>query len=307
MSLGHSAFIGTGAYTTVILFDELHVSPWLGAIAGGMVAVSFAAVFGMVLLPLRGLYYVLGTVALAVSLGDFVSGTQTLGPIALNGGDGVNILPIQASLLNMQFTANRPLILIMLCVLGGTILIARRVGRGRAGLHLHAMGDNEQLAKALGVPVTRKKVVIFCLSAFLSALGGTVWAQYALSVSPGGVFSLNTALLPVMVSAMGGIGASVWSPVVGSAILVIPADYLQITLGSRLPSGAASAIYGIILIIVVLGFPKGVVGTLLERRTIPTTVLNWTKRYVNRRAVAALDAKSGGYGLTPEGEREHES
>lgn len=312
LSLGHSAFIGTGAYAAVILFDQLSVSPWLGALAGGLVAVILAAVFGMVLLPLRGLYYVLGTVALAVSLGDFVSGTQQLGPIALNGGDGVNILPIQASFWNMQFRTNRPLIIIAWLLLGVTIVVARRVGRGRVGLHLHAMGDNEQLAKALGVAVTQKKVVIFCVSAFLSALGGTIWAQYALSVSPGGVFSLNTALLPVMVAAMGGIGASVWAPVVGSAILVIPADYLQITLGSRLPSGAASAIYGVILVVVVLGFPKGVVGTMLEHRRFWSVLIGRMRRFLGTAEhqhggeIAALRAR-GSYEVISEGEGDGET
>jgi len=110
--------------------------------------------------------------------------------------------------------------------------------------------------------VAREKLRAMALSAALTALGGTFYAQYLLFIDPEAVFPLSLSILICLVSVLGGVG-TLWGPVVGAGVLVPLSEYTRVWLGG---TGKALdlVIYGALIVLVAVAQPSGLVG--LARR-----------------------------------------
>lgn len=259
-SLGNTIFIGAGAYVSSTLFVKFGVSPWLGMWAGAALALVLAYLIGAVTfrLHLRGLYFAMVTLALAEMAQVLVENSQDLG-----GAFGM-LIPVRGTdLAAFQFESRTVYYYLILAMVVGAAAVMAAVQRSRLGLMLEGLRDNENAAKAVGVPVIRSMQLAFALSAVLSALGGSFIAQYTLFIDPPTMFSWGQAvvlLLPVIIG-----GSRHWSgPIVGAIVLELVADVSRLAFGTSV-KGLAQMLYGIVVIAVVMKARIGIVDWIIER------------------------------------------
>lgn len=258
-SLGNTIFVGAGAYTSSYLFVRYGVSPWLGMWAGAAIAMALSYLIGAVTfrLNLRGLYFAMVTLALAEMAQVLVENTQPLG-----GAYGI-LIPVRGNdALAMQFESRAVYYYVILFMVVAAACVMTWVQRGRLGLMLNGLKDNENAARAVGVPVVRSMQLAFALSAMLAALGGTFMAQYMLFIDPK-MFSWTEAVLFLLPAIIG--GTRHWSgPIVGAIVLQLVADLSRLAFGASV-NGLAQLIYGVIVIIVVMRTRAGIVDWVIER------------------------------------------
>jgi branched-chain amino acid transport system permease protein len=259
ISLGHAAFFGLGAYTSTLLVARAGVSPWLGMAAGAAAAVLVSQAVGFPVFRLRGHYFAIATIA----VGEIVQ-TLFLNWDWAGGARGV-FVPITRpdSFVSFQFNDSRAVyyyIALGLLLLG--LAVTRRLERSRVGYYFRAVREDQDAAASLGVHVAREKQRAMAVSAGLTALGGTFYAQYLLFIDPEAVFPLSLSILICLVAVLGGVG-TLWGPVVGAAVLVPLSEYTRVWLGG---TGRALdlVIYGALIVVVAVAQPGGLVG--LARR-----------------------------------------
>jgi branched-chain amino acid transport system permease protein len=253
LSLGHAAYFGLGAYTSTILLIRFGISPWIGILAGGVVAMLASLPIGALCFRLRGPYFAIATIATAqvlmllfLKFRDFAWGAE--GTTLPNFGD---------SPLMMQFDSKAAYYYIALAMLTIGLAITYAIERSWMGYYLVAVGEDEDAAEAIGVDALRIKRNVYLISAFLTALGGTFYVQYIYFIDPNTAFSFNISVEAALVSIVGGIG-TLWGPVVGTVLLEATAALLQSWLGSGY-GGVQLTVYSLILIAVILWQPAGLI------------------------------------------------
>lgn len=252
LSLGHALFFGVGAYTSSLLFLKLHISPWLGMISGAGLAAFLGALIGLLTLRLKGPFFGLATIAFA----------QVFMIIAVNwksvtlGSQGVNI-PYQPGFGNMIFDSKIPYYFIAFVLAAIAFVIAKWLERSKYGYRLMAVRGSDAAAQALGINTVSVKLIILMVSSALTAMAGTVYAQYIAIIEPFHEFSFATSVQMVLMSMIGGLGTSV-GPVFGALVVVGLNTFLRDLL-TGVGGGMQGIIYGILLVFVVLFLPEGVI------------------------------------------------
>jgi branched-chain amino acid transport system permease protein len=258
LSLGHAAYFGLGAYTSTILQIQYGVSPWIGLIAGGIVAALASLPIGALCFRLRGPYFAIATIATA----------QVLMLLFLKfrdfawGAEGTTIPNLGDAPLMMQFESKAAYYYIALAMLAIGLTITWLIERSWMGYYLVAVGEDEDAAQAVGVNAPRIKRDIYMISAFLTALAGTFYTQYIYFIDPNTAFSFSVSVEAALVSIVGGIG-TLWGPVIGTVLLEATSALLQSWLGSGL-SGVQLTVYSLILIAVILWRPTGLIGLVTD-------------------------------------------
>lgn len=269
VSLGHGAFMGIGAYGVTLLWNELGLSPWLGAPIAIAAAALFAVVIGWPCFRFRitGHYFALVTLAateivrlVIVALRDLTGGSLGMTPkTALAEG------PV--AIAAMQFAAKEVWLYIALLVWLAGVLVWRAVDRSMLRYALEAAGQDEDAAASIGVDVTRAKLGITVLSAVLTAVGGIVYAQYQLYVAPETVSGIAISLQIVFAVIAGGMFLQL-GPTVGAVFTLALTEGLRVAIGHTIPS-LDGLIYGLLLVLFIVYMPKGILGqslALLGRR-----------------------------------------
>jgi len=261
-SFGHAAFFGLGAYTSTLLLVRAGVSPWLGFWAGGLVAAAFGCFAGSLAFRygLRGPYFALVTLAFA----------EMLRLIAVNwmgiGGPMGILIPLPPggdSWWRLQFREKLPYYYVMLGLLAVALWLTRRLERSRLGYTLAAIRENEDAAEASGVDTRRAKLSAMALSAFLTALGGTFYAQYFSFVDPTLAFGVPVSVEILLRPIVGGPG-TLAGPLLGSLVLTPLSELTRWAIRGR--PGVDLMIYGAILVLVITFLPRGLIGGWRVRR-----------------------------------------
>ena len=258
LSLGHAAYFGLGAYTSTIMQIKFGISPWIGMLAGGVVAMLASLPIGAVCFRLRGPYFAIATIATA----------QVLMLLFLKfrdfawGAEGTTIPNLGNAPLMMQFEAKAPYYYIALALLALGLAITWRIERSWMGFYLVAIGEDEDAAEAVGVNAPQVKRNIYMISAFLTALAGTFYVQYIYFIDPNTAFNFSISVEAALVSIVGGIG-TLWGPVIGTVLLETTSALLQSWLGSGV-GGVQLTIYSLILIAVILWRPTGLLGVFTD-------------------------------------------
>jgi branched-chain amino acid transport system permease protein len=271
LSLGHAAYFGLGAYTSTLMQVNYGISPWIGMIAGGVVAMLASLPIGWLCFRLRGPYFTIATIATA----------QALMLIFLKfrdfawGAEGTTIPNLGNAPLMMQFEAKSAYYYVALGLLAVGLLITYAIEKSWMGYYLVAIGEDEDAAEAIGVDAPSMKRYIYMISAFLTALGGTFYTQYIYFIDPATAFSFNISIEAALVSIVGGIG-TLWGPVIGTILLETTSTLLQSWLGSSL-GGLQLTVYSLILMAVILWRPTGLMGIVTDAY----------QRYLNRRPARA--------------------
>ncbi len=246
---GYMMFMGTGAYTTVLLFRFLGVSPWLGMWVGAILAVIVAFIIGFPTLRLRGAYFAVATVAFPL---------MTIPLLNYIGLEEVNI-PFKRGISLMQFTDMRFYVLIAAVFLAIVLIIVQKTERSVFGFRLRALKQNETAAEGMGINTHQVKLLAFMLSAALGAIIGTIYAFSILYVltSPA-IFGLFIIVRILSITIVGGL-ATLWGPFIGAAILVPIGEILNSQVGDRYP-GVQDLIYGAALVAAIIYMPEGIWG-----------------------------------------------
>jgi len=258
VSLGHGAFLGIGAYATVLLWNFYGISPWLGGLAGVAIAVLVGLVFAYPCFRFRvvGHYFALVTLALGevvrlliIAERDWTAGSLGL-TVRAAGRD---------SLAAAQFTDKRVFYYASLAIWIGGLWVWHRVDRSMARSALEAIGEDETAAASVGIRVTRFKLGITVLSAALTAMGGALYAQYITYVNPDTLSGIGVSLKIVFAVVLGGM-YSLLGPLVGTALTTALAETLRIVFKLKF-LGMADTIYGLVLILCIIFLPQGIYGS----------------------------------------------
>lgn len=255
-SFGQAAFFGIGAYTSSYLLTAFHVNPWIGLIAGGVVAAMVAAAIGYPCSNLRGHYFAIASIAFAEIVRVHFN-NWTL----VNAAEGISLPMLDESFTNFMFhTSKVPYYYVALGFLILALVVCRFVATSKMGYYFRAIKESHDVAEVLGVNVVRYRLIAIMISAFLSAMAGTFYAQYVLYIDPESVMLLAVSVQIVLLSMLGGAG-SVMGPVIGAAVLIPIAEVTRVWLGSR-GTGLDMLIYGFLITIISMYQPQGVWGFL---------------------------------------------
>lgn len=253
-SLGHSLFLGFGAYTSTYLFTNFGVTPWLGLWAGSILASVVGLIVGYLCFRygLKGPYFALVTIALAEGMASLVSNLNFLG-----GAMGMEVKWEGSNFRAMQFESKWGYYYIILILFLTTIWLVNYISRRRFGYYLIAVRENEDAAEALGVNTLKVKIQALVLSAALTAIGGTFFAEYFTYISPRSVFGEGPSIQILLFAIVGGIG-TVWGPALGALLLVPIAEISRAVLGGTF-AGSHLLLYGITLVVIMMVMPKGLI------------------------------------------------
>lgn len=260
LSLGHAAYFGIGAYTSTWLFVHRGLSPWLGMWAGAVLAVLAALLIGASCLRLRGAYYALATIAASMVIKVLVENADAL----LGGPRGMEVTLLRDAPWYFQHTRKEFYYAVALVFAAAALYVNHRVLGSRFGYYLAAVRGDQDAALALGVPTTRYKLVASAISAGMTALGGTFYAQFVLFISPEKVFGADLSIVIAVLCIIGGRG-TLWGPLLG-ALLLLPGEEIARALSGGLV-GVDMMLYGLILMLVIWWEPKGILAILRRRRT----------------------------------------
>src|SRR5262245_27035764 len=214
-SFGHAAFFGIGAYTSTLLFLRAGVTPWLGMMAGGALAAAFGLVAGYLSFRygLRGPYFSLVTLAFAEMLRVVAVNTKAVGSSL-----GLVVPTANAAPRDFLFARKLPSHLLILAMAVAALALPAAIERGRLGYALAAVRENEDAAEAAGVDGLGAKLRAMAISSFLTALGGTFYAQYFGYIDPAITFGPAVSIQGLLPTIVGGAGP-VLGPLLGRSVL----------------------------------------------------------------------------------------
>ncbi|MDM7945412.1 MAG: branched-chain amino acid ABC transporter permease [Oceanibaculum nanhaiense] len=262
VSLGHGAFLGIGAYTVTLLWNDAGLSPWIGIPIAMVFAGIVAVLIGYPCFRFRivGHYFALVTLALSEVV------RLTIVALRDNTGGSLGITPRSAdtpnSLMALQFSDKETFFYIALAVWLFGLWIWKLVDRSMARYALEAISEEEDASASLGMNVTRTKLTITVVSAMMTALGGVLYAQYQLYINPETISGIAISLQIVFAVIAGGMYVQL-GPTVGAVFTLMLAESLRILVGHDV-HGLDGTIYGLLLVLFIIFMPKGILGALLS-------------------------------------------
>lgn len=252
--IGHSLFLAAGAYTSTLLSTHFGITPWFGMFAGAVLATGIGIFIAWLSFryELPPLSFALVTIALAML------GYLAISSIDVLGASRGLTLPVRGTFAMYQFRSDVSYYVVILIHVVAAVALSMWLYHTKIGLYLRAVRDNERAAHAIGVPVLRYKMIAMGISAALTALGGTFYAQYLQYVEPHTFASIDIVIQIILLTVVGGNG-TVWGPVVGPTLLVPAGEWLRHALGGSLP-GVHLLAYGLLLVMVIRFAPDGLIG-----------------------------------------------
>jgi branched-chain amino acid transport system permease protein len=257
LSLGHAALCGIGGYTSTLLFINVGLTPWVGMLIGGLCAMAAGVFVGYPCFRLRGPYFALTTIAFAEILRIWVENTEEFLGIELRGAQGI-MVPLKAqSPWLFQFTSKVPYYYIAIIMLLVVMAVTFWMERSRMGFYLKAIRADQDAAEALGINSTRYLLSAMALSSFLTALGGSFYAQYFRYINPERNMGLDLSIEIALMGIVGGQG-TILGPVLGAFLLTPAGEITRGFLGGKF-MGLHLVIYGLVLVLAVMFLPKGLI------------------------------------------------
>jgi len=255
-SLGHALFWGIGAYTSTVLFVNYGLTPWVGIFVGGFLSAIAAWLISLVVLRYRvkGVYFALMTLAFAeVFTGLALNWDYIRGPVGI-------LLPMKNSPGNLFFIARAPYYYFILGLLCLGLGVTYGIQKSKLGYYLKAVREDEEAAEVSGVPSSRYKILAMIISAFLTALGGTFYAQFFLYISPEIMFGFGSQMTMMIGTMVGGAG-TLLGPVLGSLVFSFLGELLRsLPLAhSREIVTVERMIWALVLVVVIFYLPGGLV------------------------------------------------
>jgi len=256
LSFGHSMFLGTAGYITAYSAKAWGLTPELAILLGTAASMMLGLLGGMLAIRRQGIYFAMITLALAQMVFFFYLQMKFTG-----GEDGIQAVP-RGRLFGLIDLSNVYAMygLVFAIFIGGFLLIWRTVN-SPFGQVLKAIRENEARATSLGYDTDRYKLLAFVLSATLAGLAGATKALVFQLASLTDVHWTMSGEV-VLMTLLGGLG-TLFGPVVGAAIIISMQNYLA-QLGAWV-----TVVQGVIFVVCVLAFRRGVVGEIAHRLKKP--------------------------------------
>ena len=256
VNFGITAFFAIGAYSTVVLHKLVPALPLpamilVGGAAAGLVGLGT----GYLTLRLRGVFFSIATLALAVVVQTLITNWDFVG-----GARGAYVLrPRVAPLIGGDYVQYLFLLMLGLSVI--VLSTARAIERSALGYGFAAIRDDEAAAEAAGVPTLKLKLIATALSGGFMGMAGAPLPYYVTYLDPASGFSLNYAVNAIAMPLIG--GTSSWlGPVVGAVLVGGLQEYLRVTISSAVNVLVA----GVLMVVFVIVAPRGIVGLFQGQR-----------------------------------------
>jgi branched-chain amino acid transport system permease protein len=253
-NFGTGAFFAFGAYSSVVLHKLTSVPIPMMILVGGLVSGLLGFAMGYLTLRLRGVFFAIATLALAIVAQTLIVNWDYVG-----GSRGIYIIRPQQSPIHGGYI--QYLYSLMLLLSWASLAIARTIERSRLGLGLAAIRDDEQAAEASGVPTLRLKLIATTLSGALMGMSGAPLPYYVTYLDPTSSFNLSYAVNSVAMPLIGGMTSWI-GPLIGAILLGTIQQVATVTISSALNL----LIVGLLLIVFVIIAPNGIVGLVQARR-----------------------------------------
>jgi branched-chain amino acid transport system permease protein len=255
VNFGSAAFFALGAYTTVFFYKAYPLPVPLLVLAGGVVSGLAGFGMGYLTLRLRGAFFSIATLALAVVLQtlvvnwDFVGGSR--------GAYVIHAATIDVFGITLPYAQYLFLLMLALTVLA--LVTARTIERSRLGYGFATIRDDELAAEASGVPTLRLKLIATTISGALMGMAGAPLPYYIGFLQPSSAFDLQYAVNSIAMPMIGGTGSWI-GPLVGALLLGIVQQVATVTISSAVNL----LIVGVLLVVFVIIAPNGLVGLVTQ-------------------------------------------
>ena len=276
MNFGSAAFFALGAYSSVALHklgsninryasgltaDILHMLLPMPVpvmvLVGGLVAGVIGLGMGYLTLRLRGVFFAIATLAMAVVLQTLVINWNFVG-----GSRGAYVIrPDKVELGSLSLSYVEYLCLVMLLLAVTALTVARLIERSRLGYGFATIRDDELAAESAGVPTLRLKLIATTISGALMGMAGAPLPYYLGYVEPTATFGLPYAVNSIAMPMIG--GTTTWAgPLIGAVLLGSLQQIATVTISSAVNL----LLVGLLLVVFVVLAPKGIVGLVLDRQ-----------------------------------------
>jgi branched-chain amino acid transport system permease protein len=254
VNFGAAAFFATGVYTTIVLKHALGLGLLPSIAAAGIAGGALGIATGYLTLRLRGVYFSIATLCLAVVLETIIVNWRYVG-----GSRGVYMMRPATTAPFASYAEY--LFVVMLVLVLIAVGVARGIERSRLGVGLAALRDDERAAEATGVPTLRLKLIATGVSGALMGMAGAPLPYYISFTNPEAAFALSTTVNAMAMPLIG--GTEMWlGPVIGAVLLAS----LQQAATVMISSAANLLIVGFVLVGFVIAAPNGLIGLVLARR-----------------------------------------
>ena len=265
LSLGHSLYVGVGAYAAAAIYVHYGIGPWAGIWLAMLVCVLLGSVIGFLAFRfgISGVYFALLTIAFA----EFTRiGFDHLDWV---GGSGGFFLPVVRrdvnDLLNLR---GSPVMFyyVALALAGGAFAFCAWLLRSRVGYYWQAIREDQDAAQSLGINTFRYKMFAIAISSAMTGVLGVFFAFYYNNLFPEQIFHISRSIELILGPIIGGLG-TLFGPVLGAGVLTLLAESItevMSALGLEIP-GVKQVFYGLCLLVVVMFLPNGIWPTLARR------------------------------------------
>ena len=265
LSLGHSLYVGVGAYAAAGLYFHFGIGPWAGVFLAIAVCVLLGAAIGFLAFRfgISGVYFALLTIAFAEFTRIGFDHIQWLGGpgglfIKVEHRTGWDLLNLRGSPAMFYY--------VMLGLTAAAFGLCAWLLRSRAGYYWQAIREDEEAAQALGINTFRWKMLAVMISSAMTAVAGVFFAFYYNNLFPEQIFHISRSIEIILGPIIGGLG-TLFGPILGAAVLTVLADgitELLAALGWEFP-GVKQVFYGLVLLVVIMFLPHGIWPTLARR------------------------------------------
>ncbi len=261
VSLGHNVFFAIGGYFAGMILARYGISTIIMAPLAGVVAGIVGYLIGLITLRVRGPSFIISSLAMVMICRILFENWEFVG-----GAAGV-VLPVNS--LTAEW-AKLPYYYAFIIMAAFAVWASYVVKHSKFGLGLRAISKDEIKAESAGINTRRYKVLAFALSAFFVGMAGAVWGEYLSYIRPNIFLVILISVNMVLMCILGGKG-TIAGPVIGAVLIVAYNEIFVATLGASEINIFAT---GLIMMISLMFFPLGIVGTLAKHRRLPR-ILNW--------------------------------
>ena len=258
LSLGHSLYVGVGAYVAAALFVKFGIGPWLGLWLAIAFCMAFGAAIGFLAFRfgISGVYFALLTIAFAefTRIGfDHIQWTGASGGLFLKVAqrEEMDLLNFRGPPIMYYYA--------MLALTAGALALCAWLLKSRIGYYWQAIREDEEAAQALGINTFRCKMIAVLISSAMTGVSGVFFAFYYNNLFPEQIFHISRSIEIILGPIIGGIG-TLFGPILGAFVLTVLADGITevlAMLGVEIP-GIKQVFYGIVLLLVVMFLPHGI-------------------------------------------------
>jgi branched-chain amino acid transport system permease protein len=258
LSLGHSLYVGVGAYAAGGLFFHYGIGPWAGLPLAILLCVAIGLFIGFLAFRfgISGVYFALLTIAFAEFTRIGFDHLDWLG-----GPGGMFLKVAQRDTWDVLNFRGPPLMYYysMLFLCGAALALCSWLLRSKAGYYWQAIRENEEAAQALGINTFRWKMLAVAISSAMTAVSGVFFAFYYNNLFPEQIFHISRSIEIILGPIIGGIG-TLFGPILGAALLTLLSDGITdglAALGWEIP-GIKQVFYGVVLLAVIMFLPNGI-------------------------------------------------